>query len=236
MANAETIKTNFNLFKARLTSGNAEEELPLLNEEEQFLVVEQPAQTTETRTEPVANQPAGTQPSTPSQTQPVQTQPAQTQPAQTQPAQTQPAQTSEPARTTDRAVYFIQVSSDGQILQSRVTRRIPVSDSPMMDALNVLLAGPTAEEISRGILNLIPQNTQILSAAIRGTTAYISFNESFLYNTFGIEGSVAQLRQIVWTVTEFSTVNDVQILIDGRRIDFLCEGVQIGSPISRQSF
>ena len=144
--------------------------------------------------------------------------------------------TQPPAQTRERNVYFTQIDKDGQILQSRVTRRILVSESPLVDALNVMLTGPTAEELNRGILNLIPQNTKILSATVRGATAYISFSEDFLFNTFGVEGYVAQLRQIVWTVTEFSNVNDVQILIEGRRLDYLGEGIWIGSPISRQSF
>ena len=105
-----------------------------------------------------------------------------------------------------------------------------------MDVLSIMLAGPSSEEINRGILNLLPKNTRLLSATVRGNTAYISFNEDFLFNTFGVEGYVAQLRQVVWTVTEFPNVTDVQILVEGRRIDYLGEGIYIGSPISRQSF
>ena len=243
MVNAETIKTNFNLFKTKLT-GAGQEILP--EEDDSFIVIEeqpssvsQPSSATQPdmpAAEPSAqtqtSQPAQTTESTPSAAQPVQPQP---QPTRTPPSSaTQPQ--AEPARTTDRVVYFTLVSSDGQILQSRVTRRIPVSNSPMLDALNLLLTGPSAEEISRGLLNFIPQNTRILTATIRGTTAYINFSEDFLFNRFGIEGYVAQLRQIVWTVTEFQTVNDVQILIEGRRMDYLGEGIWIGSPINRQSF
>ena len=105
----------------------------------------------------------------------------------------------------------------------------------MLDSLNSLLAGPSAEEKRKGLISLIPANTKILSAIVRGTTAYISFSEEFQYNTYGVEGYAAQLRQVVWTATEFSTVNDVQILIEGRRIDFLGEGIWIGSPISREA-
>jgi spore germination protein GerM len=68
---------------------------------------------------------------------------------------------------------------------------------------------------------------------VRGSTAYISFSEEFQYNTFGVEGYAAQLRQIVWTVTEFTNVSDVQILIEGRRVDYLGEGIWIGSPLDR---
>ena len=141
-----------------------------------------------------------------------------------------------PTETRDRNLYFIQIDNDGQILRSRVIRKITVSDSPLQDALAALLAGPDTQERNRGIISLIPPNTRLLSAIVRGTTAYISFSEDFLFNTYGVEGYAAQLRQIAWTATEFSTVGDVQILIEGKRVDFLGEGIWIGSPINRQSY
>jgi spore germination protein GerM len=106
----------------------------------------------------------------------------------------------------------------------------------MQDSLNALLAGPSAEEKRRGLVSLIPPNTRLLAATVRSSTAYISFSEEFQYNTYGVEGYAAQLKQIVWTATEFSSVKDVQILVEGRRIDYLGEGIWIGSPVGRESF
>ncbi|MDR1239330.1 MAG: GerMN domain-containing protein [Treponema sp.] len=130
-------------------------------------------------------------------------------------------------------MYFTQIDKDGVILRSKASRKIPSSDSPMLDSLTALLQGPTAEEQRRGLVSLIPAGSRILSATVRGNTAYISFSEEFQYNTYGVEGYAAQLKQIVWTATEFSTVQDVQILIEGRRVDYLGEGIWIGSPLSR---
>jgi spore germination protein GerM len=236
MANYETIKRNFDLFKTRITSKSLPEE-ELLNDnlpDEPVTPEFRPAPVTPREQTAVTEESSGQTEQTNSQTtddKPV-TQQTTTQQNTNQQTQTQTT----PAQTRERVVYFTQIDKDGQILQSKVTRRIPVSDSPMQDALNVMLAGPSADEINRGILNIIPKNTRILSAAVRGSTAYINFSEDFMFNTFGVEGYVAQLRQIVWTVTEFSNVNDVQILIEGRRLDYLGEGIWIGSPISRQSF
>lgn len=240
MFNFETIKRNFNLLKTRLTTPPGVEEE--ISDDE---IQDEPVVTVQTQT-PVT---VTVEPS-PGQTgtQTVQERPASNTQTNTAPNTTEttqntgtrtPTATQTPAasaQTRERNVYFTHIDKDGQILQSKVTRRIPVSDSPMVDTLNVMFAGPTADELKRGILNLIPRNTRILSAAVRGSTAYISFSEDFLFNTFGVEGYVAQLRQIVWTVTEFSTVNDVQVLIEGRRLDYLGEGIWIGSPINRQSF
>ena len=241
MLNAETIQKNFNLFKTRLTTTGAEDTpLPSMTEEEpDELVVQILPPSASSEREPAVQQPAQTtgatasEPETRPQTPASESPPAQTTPA---PAVTLQPEPQTPVQTRDRNIYFTQIDKDGQILHSRVTRRLPVSDSPMQDALNAMLIGPTAAELNRGLLNLIPQNTRILNATVRGSTAYISFSEDFLFNTFGVEGYVAQLRQIVWTVTEFSNVSDVQILVEGRRLDYLGEGIWIGSPISRQSF
>jgi hypothetical protein len=155
-------------------------------------------------------------------------------PAEKPPAPSTPSP-AKPAETRERAIYFTQVDKDGAILRTRVTRKITVSDSPMLDSLNALLSGPTADEQRRGLVSLIPGGARVLQAVVRGSTAYISFSEDFQYNTYGVEGYAAQLKQIVWTVTEFSNIKDVQILIEGRRVDYLGEGLWIGSPVDRES-
>jgi spore germination protein GerM len=129
----------------------------------------------------------------------------------------------------------MRVDPDGTIVRTQVTRNLPVTDSPLADVLNILLQGPSVKENSRGLISLIPGGTRLLSVVVRGSTAYINFNENFLFNEYGVEGYAGQLRQIVWTVTEFSNVKDVQILIEGRRIDYLGESIWIGSPIGRES-
>ena len=106
----------------------------------------------------------------------------------------------------------------------------------MTDVVQALVAGPTGEERNRGLISLIPPDTKILSATVRGDTAYISFSEEFQYNTYGVEGYAGQIRQVVFTVTEFPNIRNVQILIEGRRVDFLGEGVWIGSPLNRERF
>jgi spore germination protein GerM len=168
-------------------------------------------------------------------------QPNQTPPAaapEPKPASETPAaRPSQPAaaKTQDRTMYFIQVAPDGTIVLIKSIRAMPASDSPLVDVLQALLQGPSAEEQRRGLMSLIPQGTRVLaSTTVRGSTAYINFSEDFQFNTYGVEGYAAQLRQIVWTVTEFSNIKDVQILIDGRRVNYLGESVRIGSPVSRE--
>jgi len=144
--------------------------------------------------------------------------------------------TVQPRRRTSR-IYYIRVTDDGTIYPHQVERMVSYVDSPMTQTLNTLLKGPTAEELNLGLLNLIPENTRLISAAVENGVAYLNFNESFRFNPMGVEGFVAQLQQIIYSTTEFPTVDRVQILIEGQRVEYLGgEGIYIGEPISRNTF
>ncbi len=156
-------------------------------------------------------------------------------PAAPKPAKPQP-QAEDRAATRDRTLWFVRVDDDGIIARTKTVRSLSVSDAPLLDALSALIAGPTEAEKQKGLSSLIPAGTRLLSAIVRGDTAYLSFSEEFQFNSYGIEGYAAQLRQIIWTATEFSNVKTVQILIEGRRVDYLgSEGIWIGGPIGRES-
>lgn len=148
---------------------------------------------------------------------------------------TAPAGAAGGGKSVKRPVYLIRLDSDGALVASKVERTLPASDSPMQDALEAAIKGPSPDESKRKLLSLIPGRVRILSAQVQGDTAYVNFSEDFLFNTNGVEGYIGQLRQIVWTATEFSNVKKVQILIEGKRVDYLGEGLWIGSPISRNT-
>ena len=159
------------------------------------------------------------------------------QPETQQPAGRQAVQNPQPeqkqAETRERSVYFMQEGRGADLLMVKVNRRLAVSNSPLIDSINTLLAGPTAEESKRGLISCIPENSRLISARVVNNTAHLNFNEDFRYNTGGREDSAAQLKQIVWTATEFPNVHNVQIEIEGKIVDFLVEGITIRNPIGR---
>jgi spore germination protein GerM len=164
--------------------------------------------------------------------------PASRPPEPAQPTAKPASSTAAPVpKTVNRSIYFIKFDEEnGVILRTKVSRTLPVTDSPLLDALNALLRGTTAAEEKQELRSLIPPGTRVLSATVRGSTAYVSFSEDFQFNVNGIEGYIAQLQQLIWTITEFPNVNDVQFLIEGRRVDYLGEGIRIGGPLSRNNF
>lgn len=133
-------------------------------------------------------------------------------------------------------LYFVAIDADGAISRVAVKRSLPVSDSPLSDALKSLFTGTTAEE-GKKYRSLIPPGTKLLSATVRDDIAYINVSENFEFNRYGIEGYLAELAQVVYTATEFPTVTAVQFLVEGQKKNYLgSDGVWIGSPLSRESF
>lgn len=143
----------------------------------------------------------------------------------------------QPARKLTVSTYFIRVSDDGRIIPEDVQRSLEYTDSPLTRTIESLIGGPNADALNRGLLNLIPEGTELVSAYVEGGVAYLNFNEQFRFNPIGMEGFTAQLQQIVYTATAFSSIHSVQILIDGEVLDYLGgEGIYIGSPLTRDSF
>ena len=122
----------------------------------------------------------------------------------------------------------------GAIKITGVTRIIDASSSPLTETLRTLFAGPDPSELDQGLITMIPPAVTLHRVYVDERIAYVDVSESFRFNPLGREGSAAQLQQLVFSATEFPGVELVQILIDGRRVDFLGpEGAYIGDPLSR---
>ena len=142
-----------------------------------------------------------------------------------------------PASKVTRRIYFVFIGEDGVLSRKMVTREVEKNNSPLVTSINLLLDGPQGTEVSKGCKSLIPNGTKLKSASVRDGVAYLNFNEDFEFNPLGVDGYLGQLMQVVFTATEFSTVNCVQFLIEGEKKEYLgSEGVWIGSPLSRGSF
>ena len=152
-------------------------------------------------------------------------------------AEEKPQEKKKAGPVTNAKLFFVQVDADGNVNRKSVVRQIPKSDSPLTDTIKALLSGPQAFEKS---MTLIPEGTRLLSASVRNGIAALNFSEEFEFNAIGADGYRGQLMQIVFTATEFATVESVQFLIEGQRKDYIGSGedvwMWIGSPYTRSSF
>lgn len=142
-----------------------------------------------------------------------------------------------PAATSNIKLCFVVIDSDGSVNYKTIVRTITKSDSPLTEAINNLCSGPSfANTAEKNCTTLIPKGTKLLSASVKDGVAYLNFNDSFEFNSEGIEGYLAQLKQVINTATEFSSVNSVQFLINGQKKEYLgSDGVWIGTPLGKNS-
>lgn len=142
----------------------------------------------------------------------------------------------EPQRIRNARLYFVLVEDSGRINLKSVSRQVRFTDSPLTSTLRTLLSGPNHDDIGSGLMSLIPQDTVLISAHVQADTAFLNFNEAFRFNRLGMDGYIAQLKQIIFTTTEFSNVKQVQFLIEGEKLEYLtAEGLWIGSPLDRNA-
>lgn len=132
-------------------------------------------------------------------------------------------------------ICFVALDSDGPVVRKEVTRTVS-KDSPLLGALKALLSGPSPNEIKTGCKSYIPPESQLLGVSVKNGVATLNFSEDFQFNPDGPDAANIQLMQIVYTATSFPTVNSVQFLIEGKNIQYLTEGVWIGSPLGRNRF
>ncbi|MDR2602404.1 MAG: GerMN domain-containing protein [Spirochaetaceae bacterium] len=137
--------------------------------------------------------------------------------------------------TRERTLYFVNIDSSGMVFLSPVKRELPSTQAPLSAAITSLLSGLSREEEAAGTSTLIPSGVKLLGARVQGHTAYLNFNENFLFNNYDAEGYYGQLRQIVWTATEFPNVRNIQILIENRKVEYLGLTIKIDRPLGRES-
>lgn len=138
----------------------------------------------------------------------------------------------------DLQLCFLEIDGDGLVYRKMIKRKVPKSDSPLTNAIKLLLKGPDPlQSTEKNCMSVIPKGTNLLSAKVQDGVAYLNFNDALEFNQDGVVGRNYSLEQIVFTATSFSTVKSVQILIDGKKQDYLgSEGTWIGSPLSRENF
>lgn len=131
-------------------------------------------------------------------------------------------------------IYFIRVNDDGTTKLVPIQRSVFYVDTPLTETLNSLLSGLSTNDINNELISMVPDGTRLKGVTVRNGVAYLDFNTSFTSSRSGREGSIFLLRQLIYTCTEFSTVDKVQFLINGKiQTYFTDDGIAIDKPLGR---
>jgi hypothetical protein len=145
------------------------------------------------------------------------------------------------AGTVKGSVYFMLGDNGSEAAPG--PRLVPVArtldaTTPATSALRKLIAGPTADEASSvpGISSAVPAGTRLLSISISAGIATVDLSHEFVSGG-GTLSMTARLAQVVFTLTQFPTVDGVRFRIDGVPTTvFGGEGIIIDDPATRDDF
>jgi germination protein M len=142
-----------------------------------------------------------------------------------------PATTATAGNTTTLRVYF---SRDEKM--AAAARVIPKTSQTGAAAMAALLKGPTDEEKAAGMVTCVPEGTTFLGLDIKSGVATVNLSQE--YSSGG--GSLSmftRLAQVVFTLTQFPSVDGVRFKLDGKLIDTLGgEGIIIDEPLDRADY
>ncbi len=112
-------------------------------------------------------------------------------------------------------------------------RRVARTTMPATAAMKALLAGPTGTEKAAGLGTTIPAGTRLLGLTIEGTTATVDLSAEYASGG-GSLSMMARVAEVVYTLTQFTTVRSVEFLLEGKPVEALGgEGIALGDAQRR---
>ena len=131
------------------------------------------------------------------------------------------------------SVYFLDDAGHVRVGWERDVPGPAVADA----ILEELLAGPTSEDASLGLGTAVPDGTTLNSVSIEDdATGVVDLSAEFA--TGGDEASAkGRLAQVVYAMTQFPTVEQVEILVDGEPLTEVGDSdVPVDGPLTRVDF
>jgi germination protein M len=137
----------------------------------------------------------------------------------------------DPDETVTLNVYYVR---DEKICAA--ARVVPKTEQVGAAAMEALLEGPTTQEEAAGVFDAIPEGTTFLGLDIEDGVATVDLSEEYASGGGTLSMSM-RLAQVVFTLTQFPTVEGVEFKLDGRPVEvFSGEGIILNHPVDRSDY
>ena len=135
-----------------------------------------------------------------------------------------------------RAYFVIGVEPGSEGLVP-VLREVPKTTAVATTAMKSLLAGPTPNEgESFGPSTAIPEGTRLLGLTVKNRVATVNLSTEF-DSGGGTASMQYRLAQVVYTLTQFSTIKSLVFQIEGETVTvFGGEGIVLDGPQGRADY
>lgn len=150
------------------------------------------------------------------------------------PSATVAPSTTTPAPPVSRAVHVYYLRNEKV---ASVHRDVTVTSGAIAAAaVRALLTGPTSAERAQGLSTTIPAASRLLSLSLHQGTVSVNMNAAF-ESGGGSFAMRARLMQVVFTLTQFPTVQHVTFMVEGRPVTaFGGEGIVLDHPVARTDY
>ena len=166
------------------------------------------------------------------------------------PTAAQPSHSATPTPTmVVRAYFLLRDGSGGEVVNEPalvpVLRTVPRSTATATAAMRALLAGPSAKERAARpqIQTLIPAGSKLLGIEISGGLATVDLSAEFASLSphdawdLGVFSLRGRLAQVVYTLTQFTTVDRVNFKLEGKPVKvFSSEEIVLNKPVTRATY
>jgi len=142
------------------------------------------------------------------------------------------------AETTTIRAYFFLGSFTHEAGLAPVLREIPKTQAVGAAAMEALLAGPNEDEMAArpAMYTTVPEGTRFLGLTIKDGVATVDLSREF-ESGGGSAAVLGRLAQVVYTLTQFPTVDAVSFKLDGEPVTvFSGEGVLLDHPVGRADY
>lgn len=119
-------------------------------------------------------------------------------------------------------------------LQGEQVTGVDRPGTTVREAVQALVAGPTAAEAAQGFETYVPAGTPIRAIAFENGVATVDLGERFVKGRRADDLN-ARLTQLVYTVTEVPGVTSVRVLIKGGTPLGLFPGFLVTKPVTRKA-
>lgn len=135
-----------------------------------------------------------------------------------------------------RKTVFYFKNNDGYLVP--VMRRIPWEDGIARVTIKNMIDSTELREIlsNTGLHPLIPMGTEVLGLSINPETGLCKIDFSKEIQNIDTEKDEENLlKGVVYTLTEFPSINEVQIMVEGKIIPLLNKHMSINEPLAREN-
>jgi len=123
------------------------------------------------------------------------------------------------------SLYFSDQNGDYLQVEKRGIAMVP---GLARATVNELIAGPK----NTGLLRTIPEGTQLLDINIENGLCTVDLSNEFRENHWGgSSGEILTVYSLVDTLTQFPTVDEVEILVEGQQVETLAGHMDLSTSV-----